>query len=418
MANLRVEIAGLSFRNPILPGAGPQVDNGEKLAAVARNGAGGLVTRTIGFLPAPEADSYKVVRGGYLSRPMWSSLSAEQWAGQELPLARRAADEAGIPLIVSVGYNAAEVEQLLPGLRDYADGIELATHFLRPNSAPMRDPLAVVREVSQLPSHFLAHDTQPLVEAVQAAKGAFAGPVWVKLSPWGQEEVLRVAQAAVSAGADALVATDLLGPTLAIDIERATSLFSDDVYGWLSGTSLRPTALRVVFDLARMFPTMPVIGSGGVARPDDAVEMLMAGASAVQMTTEALRRGPRWYGRLAQQLSGWLDKHDKADIAAIRGQAVCLWQTLLPHTVSTPPLYKKEACIGCKLCELSCHYHAIWMEGMVATLEPDLCFGCGLCVVRCPTDALTMPRVQRDGVVVNPRNGEPLRFWTLGLPAE
>ncbi len=415
MANLSVEINGLALRNPILPGAGPQVDGGEKLAAVAHNGAGGLVTRTISVLPAPDNSDHAALHGGYLSRPAWSAIPVEQWAQTELPAARRAADAEGIPLIVSLGYNAAEIEQLLPLVSPWADGIELATHFLRPDRAPMRDAAATIRAQNALHSHFLAHDPQPLVEAVQAAKASFAGPVWVKLSPWGQNEVLTVARAAVDAGADALVATDTLGPTLAIDIEQGRPLLDGDGYGWLSGVSLRPTALRVVFDLAKELD-VPVIGSGGVSRPEDAVEMFMAGATAAQVTSEAIRRGARWYGRLAEQVDRWLNAHNKQDIAAIRGEAIRHWQALLPHTISTPPLYVEDACIGCKLCELSCHYHAIWMEGLKAVLNPDLCFGCGLCVARCPTEALTMPRVQRNGAVLNPRTDEPVRFWAYGLP--
>ena len=126
MADLRVEIAGLEFPNPILPGAGPLVDNGAKLAAVAAAGAGGLVTRTVTVTPASAPPRHAEIRGGVLNSPRWSELPLSQWLELEYPRARAAADAAGIPLIVSIGYTAEEVAYLAPRVAPFADAFELS----------------------------------------------------------------------------------------------------------------------------------------------------------------------------------------------------------------------------------------------------------------------------------------------------
>ncbi len=391
MADLKVSVAGLDFENPVLPASGPAVGDGDRIAAVAENGAGGLVTHTISLLPAPESPSPVKVRGGMLHLPLWSRHPLERWVTEFLPRAREAADAAGVPLLVSVGFTAGEVERVVPEVAPFADGLELATQFIRPSGDPMTDAGAVVREVTTRHGNPIAKDPTPLRDAVQAAKGAFSGPVLVKLTPMGPE-VADVAKAAEAAGADGIVASHSFGPVMTIDIERARPSFaSDDGHAWIGGTAVRALALRNVFDIARAVE-IPVVGAGGVSSAADAVEFLMSGASAIQASTGAAG-GPRFYGSLARKLSKWLDSHGYAGVGDVAGLGVRNWRRLKPHTYTVPLVYDPDECIGCTLCELSCHYHAIWMEGEKAVFDPNLCFGCGLCVVRCPTDALTMPPV-------------------------
>ena len=130
-----------------------------------------------------------------------------------------------------------------------------------------------------------------MVEAIRAAKAALDVPVFVKLSPLGREMV-RAAEQAEAAGADGIVAINSFGPVLAIDPDtRLPLLGGSDGYGWLSGPAIKPLALRCVRDIARAV-RVPVIGVGGVSHGIDAVEMLMAGASAVQVCTAAIMHGP------------------------------------------------------------------------------------------------------------------------------
>ena len=86
-----------------------------------------------------------------------------------------------------------------------------------------------------------------------------------------------------------------------------------------------------------------------------------------------------------------------------------------PTATRVPVIYDVDECIGCRLCEVSCHYDAIYMipgrnkvgGDEIAEFNADRCFGCGLCVVRCPTDALFMPMLQQDGIYLHPKTLQP-----------
>jgi dihydroorotate dehydrogenase subfamily 1 len=413
MVDLTTTICGLHFRTPVLPGAGPNVADGTLLKAAADGGAGALLAHTVSTLPAPELSPYREVRGGLLNNQLWSAHPVERWLERDYAEAHAAATAAGIPLIISIGYTAAEVADLAPRIAPFADAVEISTHYMRGSGGLMADPVAAAYESTHQPGGYLGSGLAPLIDTIKAAKAALRVPVFVKLSPLGGRDIAAVAKACEQAGADAIVAVDAFGPCMSIDIETAEPVLGSGGYGWLSGTPLRPLALRCVFDVARAV-TIPVIGCGGVGTGEDAIEMLMAGASAVQVCTAALTRGPRVYGAIAAQIGAWLDKHGYTHVNEVVGLGIRRWQSLAPHTYSVPVLYQEAECIGCKLCERSCHYDAIYMAGDLAEFNPERCFGCGLCVVRCPTNALLMPQVTTGQAIVHPLSGEPVGMLRAG----
>jgi dihydroorotate dehydrogenase (NAD+) catalytic subunit len=403
MADLTVNLAGLHLPNPILPGAGPLVGDGELAAAVASGGAGGLVTRTVSVQPAPRGHQSVEVRGGLLNLPSWSPLPLEQWLKTEYPRARAAADAAGIPLIISLGYTAEEVAYLTPRLAPFADAFELSTMHGEPGR--ITDPWTMDDAGRRIPDSAGMREAAPIVAAIRAIRAAADKPLFVKVNPLGGGEMAALAREIEAAGASGITATNSFGPVTTLDIETGTfALDTPDGHAWLSGTSLKPLALRCVFDIARAVQ-IPVIGAGGITRVEDAVEFLMAGASVVQITTGALKTGARFYGRFATRLDNWLNAHGYASAAEVRGLGIRRWESLQPHRESVPVMYDVAECIGCRLCEVSCHYDAIYMVPgtnktggfEVAEFNADRCFGCGLCVVRCPTDALLMPMMQKGG---------------------
>ena len=395
MAEMGVEIAGIAFRNPIIAAASPLTGTARGIAKAIDSGVGGIVTHTISLLPAPEPPNPVGIRGGLLHLPTWSSRTLDEWVDGILPEARAHADRAGVPLIVSVGFTAGELEEVVPRVAKFADAIEVATNFLRPTVDPMADAAAVVDEVISRHGNPIVKDPSALKEAISAARRAFDGPVMVKLPPLGTE-IEALARASQEAGADAIVATHSFGPVMTIDIEKAKPSFpGKDGHAWIGGTAMRAFALRNVFDIARSV-SVPVVGAGGVTAAQDAVEFLMSGASAVQVATEAETKGARIYGSIVKKLSKWLDSHGYGSVREAVGVGVRNWARMQPHTYTVPVQYNPDECIGCGLCELSCHYNAIWMEGKLAVLDSDLCFGCGLCAVRCPTDALIMPPVWKE----------------------
>ena len=320
MANLRTEICGLTFRNPVLPAAGPPVRNGEAMIACAQGGAGGLVSKTVSTRPAEvPTPNMAEIRGGFLNAELWSEIPVEQWIEREYEMAR----STGLPLIISLGYTATDIRTLAPRVAPFADAVELSTHYI-------------------------GEDPKPMTEAIAAAKSALDVPVFVKLSPLGREMV-AAAQAAQQAGADAIVAINSFGPCLAIDIETALPLMgSKDGYGWLSGPAIKPLALRCIYDIARAVD-LPIIGVGGVGRGTDAIEMLMVGAHAVQVCTAAILRGPTIFGKIVTEMSHWLDEHGYQSVDDVRGLTLKRITQRTAQTHALPPRFNPEICTGCGL---------------------------------------------------------------------
>jgi dihydroorotate dehydrogenase (NAD+) catalytic subunit len=363
MADLRVKICGLEFKNPILPAAGPPTWNGAAMVACAEGGAGGIVAKTISTTAAvvPEPCMAQVGRNSMLNTELWSELPPERFLESEYAQAKKT----GLPLIISMGYTAEQIAELAPKVRPFADALELSTHYI-------------------------GEDPAPMVAAIQAAKDVLDVPVIVKLSPLGREMKIA-AQAAQEAGADAIAAINSFGPCLGINVETGLPLMgSEEGYGWLSGQAIRPLALRCVFDIARAVE-LPIFGVGGVSSGTDAIEMFMVGASAVQICTAAILKGHTVFGKIAREMDQWLDDHGYASVKDVRGLTISRVRERAYRTTHLPPTLDEDLCTGCGLCETSCVYHAISVVEDTAELDQDLCQGCGLCVTRCPVDALEMP---------------------------
>jgi dihydroorotate dehydrogenase (NAD+) catalytic subunit len=143
-----------------------------------------------------------------------------------------------------------------------------------------------------------------LVESVTGAvKAASSVPVWVKLTP-NTADILELGLAAQRGGADAVVAINTL-KAMAIDIETGYPILGN-LFGGLSGRAIKPVAVRAVYDLASRLE-IPVIGVGGISSWEDAVEMIMAGASAIQVGT-ALLQGYGIFEEIASGLSAYLER--------------------------------------------------------------------------------------------------------------
>ncbi|MBR1673055.1 MAG: dihydroorotate dehydrogenase [Fretibacterium sp.] len=173
----------------------------------------------------------------------------------------------GVPVLLNVSMeNAEDLDYMMAciaGRADEVDGIELNV------SCPNTDRGCMSWGV----------DPTLTAQATEQVRRRWDGPLWVKLTPQAPD-IPAVARAAESAGASAVVAVNTwLG--MAIDTKRGVPVFNRRVAG-LSGPAVFPLALRVVWDVAGAVK-IPVIGCGGVRSADDALAMIMAGASAVEV---------------------------------------------------------------------------------------------------------------------------------------
>ena len=164
-------------------------------------------------------------------------------------------------------------------------------------------------------SRMFAHSAESTAAAVEAVGSAH--PRWVKLSP-NTAELTEIAGAALSAGADALVLTNtVLG--MVIDIEARRPALGNGG-GGLSGPAIHAVSVRAVFECAKAHPGASIIGVGGISAGIDAIEMIMAGASAVQVGTASLAE-PRAPWRIQAEVARWMSDHGVQDVAELRGVA-------------------------------------------------------------------------------------------------
>jgi dihydroorotate dehydrogenase (NAD+) catalytic subunit len=255
------------------------------------------------------------------------SLSAEPWAGNAAPRVH----ETPAGMINSVGLQGPGVrkwlEEELPAviatgatvvasiwgttIEDYA----LAAELLRDAPAEV---VAVEVNVSCPNLHdrnrMFAHAPETTAEAIQAAS-VCSRPMWAKLSP-NVSDLASIAKAAHLAGADAVTLVNtVLG--MAIDTETRTYRLGGGG-GGLSGPAIHPVAVRAVHDVHAAYPEIPIIGVGGVARGVDAIELMMAGASAVQVGTASFA-DPRSVARVLDEIEAWCAERSVGSVRELIG---------------------------------------------------------------------------------------------------
>jgi dihydroorotate dehydrogenase subfamily 1 len=363
MADLKTTIWGIEFPNPVWTAAGPGGADAAMLLRAARGGAGALVAKTISVkgarVPTPNISS--PFSGSLLNAELWSEHDYRHFIDKELARLPKA----GVPVIASVGYSAEDLALL--GKELEAAGVAAAVEFS---------------------IHYVGRDPENLKRLAAALKENLTIPVLAKLSPGisDLEGAVRILERFV----DGFVAINSVGPALDFDIEsREPRLGSKDGRGWLSGAAILPVALHYVEAIASM-TAKPVIGVGGVRRVEDVVKHLMAGASAVQVCSLAVLKGQEVYGKLAAELSRWLDAHGFGDVAQIVG--LYRRERREPTEIGETgfPEIDYERCNLCLLCERSCIHRAIHFEDKEFHLDKTRCVRCGLCCSLCPKSALSL----------------------------
>jgi len=300
-----VRLGPVVLPNPIVAASGTygHADEVARLGDVHALGA--VTTKSVSPFPWPGNPAPRVheTAAGMLNSVGLENPGADAWVADELP--RLLAT--GARVIASIWGRTvddyAKAAAVVAGARDHLVALEVNVSC--PN----------LEDRSLMFSHSCAA-TGSVIEAVVA--NARSVPVFAKLSP-NVTDIREIAASAVDAGATGLTLVNtMLG--LAIDPEtRRPRLGSGG--GGLSGPAIRPIAVRAVHDVARALPGVPIIGTGGVATAEDAVEMMLAGASAVGVGT-ATFRDPRAPQRIARNLVRWCARHGVTRVAELTGGAL------------------------------------------------------------------------------------------------
>jgi dihydroorotate dehydrogenase (NAD+) catalytic subunit len=282
---LTTEIGSLTLSNPTILAAGILGTTGASLKRVAATGAGAVVTKSIGIEPKFGHHNPSLIKleHGYLNAMGLPNPAYKEFL-QELNIAK----ESNVPAIASIfGATAdefVEVAKGLPGAAAYELNVS-CPHAKGYGMQLGTDP-ALVKSVTK------------------AVKDATKAQVWVKLTP-NVTDIRDIGLAAQEGGADAVVAINTI-KAMAIDIETGYPLLGN-INGGLSGPAIKPVAVKCVYDLYSELD-IPVIGAGGVSNWADAVELMMAGATAVEIGS-AVYDDISIFASVSMGLSDYLDRH-------------------------------------------------------------------------------------------------------------
>jgi dihydroorotate dehydrogenase (NAD+) catalytic subunit len=298
-AGLGVDLVGLRLANPTMLASGILGYSVETLESVAKAGAGAVVTKSVSARPREGYANPTVVQAScaLINAVGLPNPGIEEFA-KEIGTAKAALD---VPLIVSVfGFSVDEYASVTArAVGAGADAVELNV------SCPhVKDTGS---EIGQNP--------KILTQVIRKVKASVDKPVFVKLSP-NVTSTTDMAKAAVRAGADALTVMNTV-KAMAIDVETTMPVLANKV-GGLSGAAVKPIALRHVYDVYEQVD-VPIVGCGGIADWRDAVEFLLAGASAVQIGTAIAVEGVKVFKEVTMGIGAYLKKKGSRSVSEIVG---------------------------------------------------------------------------------------------------
>lgn len=300
--DLSTELCGMELRNPTVLASGILGTTKPLLQMAVKAGAGAVTTKSISTDPILGHNNPITVgyEAGLLNAVGYSNPGmhavAQEFSGLE---------EVGAPVIASViGTGVGEFMKVVEGV--WGQGFAAIEISLSCPHTP---------GYGRMGGQTTAHYTQQVVSAVRRVTSI---PIFVKLSP-DTPDIGRVAVAAEESGADGITATNSMGPGMIINIEARHPVLGFGK-GGVSGPALRPIAVRCVYEIHKAV-RIPIIGTGGVSTGRHAIEMLMAGASAVGIGTAVLTGGVNVFSTVCAEIEEWMGQNGYSSVKELVGAA-------------------------------------------------------------------------------------------------
>jgi dihydroorotate dehydrogenase (NAD+) catalytic subunit len=298
--DMSVNVAGIRLKNPILAASGTFGYGVEFEDIVSLDKLGGFVVKGLSREPMagnPPPRLFETA-AGMLNAIGLQNIGARAFVEEKLPQLRKIKDTVVIANVY--GYSTEEYQQTI---RILNEGEGIAAYELNVSCPNVKQGGIV-----------FGQDPSLLADVVAGARAATKRPLIVKLSP-NVTSIARMARAAEDAGADAV---SLVNTFLAMAIDPVTRRPRiSNVTAGLSGPAIKPIAVRMVYEASQAVK-IPVIGIGGISTPEDVVEFLLAGATAVEVGT-ANFWDPRACERLVNQLGRWCLEQHIESVAGLRG---------------------------------------------------------------------------------------------------
>ena len=300
---LSTELAGVKLQNPTVLASGIRGVTGASLVYMAKEGAGAVTTKSISLNerkghPNPVIVTYDqgMINAVGLSNP---------GVKDAVPELEYAVKNARVPVIASIfastitefGKVAEAVSQANPDIIEVNISCpNVEDEFGRPFACDPGISTVVMKKIKKVTSI----------------------PAFAKLTP-NVSRIGEIAEAVEKGGADGITAINTVGPGMLINIEAATPVLSNKV-GGISGPAIRPIAVKCIYDIHKS-TKLPIIGTGGATTGRDAVEMIMAGASAVGIGSGVYYRGPGVFKAVAKEIQEFMDTEGYKSIEEMRGIA-------------------------------------------------------------------------------------------------
>lgn len=306
MVDITVELCGVPLPNPLVLASGIWGCDAATLVRLGRAGAGAVTSKSCSLRPRVGHPNPTVLDWGHgLINAVGLSNPGAEAEAEILREAKLGLAGSGAALIASVFEHT---------VADFAAAVAIVAQA-EPDLIELNISCPNVEDEFGQP---YALDPAAAAQVTAAARAVYDGPMLVKLSP-NTPRLVRVAQAAVAAGADGLTAVNTLGPGMIIDVRAGRPVLSNRV-GGVSGHALRPIAVRCVHELAAAVE-VPIVGMGGVYDGEDAMQMLMAGATAVGLGSALQQEGAATFGRVADELAALMVEEGYQRLADFRGCA-------------------------------------------------------------------------------------------------
>ena len=297
--NTKVNIAGVGFKNPVMEGSGTFGSGAEYSEFVDLNGLGAVVTKGVANVPWPGNPTPRIAEtySGMLNAIGLQNPGIDVFIKRDIPFLK----QFDTKIVVNVCGKTTE---------DYIEVVErLADTDV--------DMLEINISCPNVKEGGIAFGQDPkAVEAItKAVKAKAAQPVVMKLSP-NVTDIRVMAKAAEAGGADAISLINTI-TGMKIDIERQCFALANKT-GGLSGPAIKPVAVRMVYEASNAV-SIPVIGMGGIRTAEDAIEFILAGATAVAVGT-ANFMNPYTTIEVAKGIEAYMQRHHVDDIYDLIGK--------------------------------------------------------------------------------------------------
>jgi dihydroorotate dehydrogenase/NAD-dependent dihydropyrimidine dehydrogenase PreA subunit len=394
--HLPVKIGRMELKNPFIVASGPTVKRVDQIELAEKEGWAAVSIKQT-FNPAPYIDYEPRYR--WLKKEKLHTFTAEHRLDMEQGL--RLIEEArkkckDLVVMANYSYVSPDLEGWQEAARrfDAAGAQMLELNFCCPNMSFNVDVSASENKENRPSSGAsMGQDENSVRLVIQKTCEVTRLPIVAKITPEGGR-IAEVSQAAYEAGAEAVcsVANRLGIPP--IDVwnykKPIYNLQGENTMGCLSGPWIKPLALRDVFEIRKLVGPKPsIIGTGGIASWEDAVEMMMCGADGIGVCTQTMIAGFGFLEKWMKSLKGYMNKMGFKKVSDFRDLLIREIKPASNLTVwAGYAQVDPEKCSSCGLCVEVGHCNAIVMTDAGASVDSGLCHGCSTCIDICPKEAI------------------------------